>query len=628
MTGSHFKKLFFSGIFLLLLLLPAWAEGYHNYQALSTSLQQLAAQHPDLVKLTAIGTTLKGKKLWLVQVSGPKGGSPLEKQALLICANAEGDHLVGSEVALGIVRYLTAHYGKDKTVTDVLGKRTFYIVPRLNPDGAEYFFKKVKEEHPGNLRPRDDDYDWLIDEDAPEDINGDGMITLMRVRDKKGQWIKDKKDPRLMTKKEADTPLDELYQVYPEGKDDDNDGRYNEDGPGGFNINRNFPHNFGYQPKGRGVYPASEVETQALIDFMSRYVPRLKTQPHRNVGAILIFSKYDNLAGEPGIECGTPTFPSPPALAQAPTMGRRFSFRRGQAATPQTRPRDPQPKKTNTRDLPLFKRISAQYKKMTGIKSAISTKPVGSILEWGYFQFGVPTFSASLWSVSKSSSRMQTMRSRGSSQPRTTTARRMSGMPNMAMFRRQAARSTAGETSNTDKEWLSWIDKKNKGKGFVPWTPFKHPQLGKVEIGGFQPYLRINPPAEKIKELGEKHAQFAIWLASQLSEISLQKVQVKRLSTNLYELKATVINNGRLPYATAMGQRSRNITPIMVQIKFRDDKKMKLFGGSKRHNLNNLEPAEEKEFKWLIISPSGQSLTLTLWARSGGGQATRTITLK
>ena len=221
------------------------------------------------------------------------------------------------------------------------------------------------------------------------------------------------------------------------------------------------------------------------------------------------------------------------------------------------------------------------------------------------------------------------MRTRGTGQPGASPARRMSGMPNMAIFRRQAPTSTAtADSSATDKEWLTWIDKKNKGKGFVKWAPFKHPQLGDVEIGGFHPFVRVNPPAEKIKGLSEKHAQFALWLASQFADIKLAGVKVKRLSTNLYELKIKVVNNGHLPYATAMGERTRNITPILLQIKFSDNKKMKLFGGAKRHNLATLAPSGEKEYKWLIISPAGKQLSLSLWARSGGGKFTRTITLK
>jgi len=290
------------------------SAGYHNYQALTNALKQVAGQNTKITKLTSIGKTLKGKDLWVLRVSGVKGPSPLEKQALLICGNLEGDHVIGSEVALNIAKYLVEQYGKDEKVTRVLDTRTFYIIPRLNPDGAELFFNSTLQEYSGNLKPRDEDYDWLVDEDGPEDLNGDGMITQMRVKDKEGDWFIDDKDSRLMKKKEADTPTDKLYKIYTEGIDNDGDELYNEDGQGGFNINRNFPHNFGYTPKGLGVYAASELETQALIDFMTRYVPEQKTQPHKNICGVLLFSKFDNLAAGTGIECGTPTFPQPPGV--------------------------------------------------------------------------------------------------------------------------------------------------------------------------------------------------------------------------------------------------------------------------------------------------------------------------
>ena len=292
------------------------SEGYQNYQALTNAIKQVASQNPKITKLTSIGKTLQGKDLWMLQISGTKGPSPLEKQALLICGNLEGDHVIGSEVALGIAGYLVGQYGKDEQVTKVLDTRTFYIIPRLNPDGAEIFFNKTLQEYAGNLKPRDEDYDWRIDEDGPEDLNGDGMITMMRIKDKEGDWFIDDKDARLMKKKEASTPVDKLYKMYTEGIDNDGDELYNEDGKGGFNINRNFPHNFGYKPKGSGVYPVSELETQALIDFMTRYVPALKTQPHKNICGVLLFSKFDNLAAGTGIECGTPTFPQPPSVGQ------------------------------------------------------------------------------------------------------------------------------------------------------------------------------------------------------------------------------------------------------------------------------------------------------------------------
>ena len=618
---------------------PKVSAGYHDYESFTRSIKQITAKNRRITKLESIGKTLKGRDIWMLQISGVKGPKPEVKQALLICGNLEGDHVVGSEVALGIAEFLVSQYGKETKVTQMLDKRTFYIIPRLNPDGAELFFKKVLNEQTGNLKPRDEDYDWLVDEDGPDDLNGDGMITLMRVKDKEGEWIIDKKDPRLMKKKEAGTPDTELYKIHPEGIDNDGDELFNEDGPGGFNINRNFPHNFGYKPKGLGVYAASERETQALIDFTSKYIPKLKTQPHRNICGILVFSKYDNLAAGSGIESGTPTFPEPPRVegAAAPAMMMSFRMgRRGTPTTPQARPRDPQPKSTDSKDKSLFDTVSKKYKDITGIKSALSEKPAGSLLEWGYFQLGVPTFSANLWSLREDAPKKPPAKTKRGAQTKpaqtgAARARQTGTMDRSAMmqqFMSARSRTTGTESSSSDEKWLSWIDKKNKGIGFVKWTKFNHKQLGEVEIGGFQPYLRVNPPADQIQALSNSHAEFALFLASQFAEIEMGKPEVKKMSSNLFELKIKVHNRGKFPYMTAMGQRSRNISSIMVRLKFDDDKKMKLFGGNKRYDLSTLEPGAEREYKWVIISPPGKKIDITLQARNGGGTTKKQVVLK
>ncbi|UCE05054.1 MAG: hypothetical protein JSW07_15725, partial [bacterium] len=609
------------------------AKGYHNYSALTKALKELAIKKKKITKLTSIGKTLNDKDILMLQISGEKGPNPEAKQALLICGNLEGDHVIGSEVALTVAEYLIDGYGNNEEVTNILDKRTFYIVPRLNPDGAELFFEKTLNEHQGNLRPRDDDYDWKSDEDGPEDLNGDGMITVMRVKDKEGNWYIDKKDPRLMLKKEKDTSLDSLFKIYPEGIDNDGDELYNEDGLGGYNINRNFTHNFGYEIKGYTLYPASESGTRALIDFMNRYIPELKNQPHKNICGVLLFSKYDNLAGEPGIQCGEPMFPEvTPKDEPTQQMFFRFQRRRSQQQATQRQPRDPQPKKTDENDLHLFKKVSEQYKKITGIKDTISEKPVGSLLEWGYFLYGVPTFSANLWSVRKekpdtSDKKVDEKIEKSEAKPEKVMDQR-SAMRQKFASRIDGKSADKGKSINNDQKWLNWIDNKNNGKGFVKWAKFQHKQLGEVEIGGFQPYLRVNPPADQIKSLGESHARFALYLAEQFAEIMMDEPEVEKLSSNLFELKVKVHNKGKFPYATAMGQKSSNVTPILLQLKFEDDENMKLFGGSKRNDLNNLDAGAEKEFKWIIISPLGKKIDISLWARKGGGKFYKKVILE
>ncbi|MCJ7582721.1 MAG: hypothetical protein MUP98_19565, partial [Candidatus Aminicenantes bacterium] len=300
---------------------------------------------------------------------------------------------------------------------------------------------------------------------------------------------------------------------------------------------------------------------------------------------------------------------------------------RGQAAeAPTARPTDPQPKATVGQDQSLFKAVSDQYKSITKINSAVSEKPFGSLLEYAYFQFGVPSFSANLWSVREDvPARPAVKRTAETSQAPPPS------MDRSAMMQRArggGVGSTADASNGSDGKWLKWIDEKNEGNGFVNWTKVNHKQLGEVEVGGFVPYLRVNPAADVIPDLSKSHAEFALYLASQFAEITMDDPVVEKLSSNLFRLKIKVHNNGKFPYVTAMGTRTRNITAMMLKLKFENENDMKLFGGNQRVDISSLASGAEQEFTWTIISPPGKQIDITLWARNGGGTTQKKVVLK
>jgi len=152
--------------------------------------------------------------------------------------------------------------------------------------------------------------------------------------------------------------------------------------------------------------------------------------------------------------------------------------------------------------------------------------------------------------------------------------------------------------------------------------------LGEVEIGGFEPHLRINPPPEKIPGLVQSHTEFVAYLASQFAEIDLGTPSVEKLNDNLYRVTVIIRNKGKFPYATGQAARARSISSIMVRLDFGDAKKMELFGGTKRVDVSNLKSEEEREISWMIISPPGNKVTIKLWARNGGGTAEKPAVLK
>lgn len=99
----------------------------------------------------------------------------------------------------------------------------------------------------------------------PQDINGDGYIVNMRVPDPKGEWKKDKDEPRLMVQREPGEEGGEYYRVYPEGMIRDYNGVHVKiEKPFDGNMNRNFPINWSPREYNPGEYPLSEPEAMGM----------------------------------------------------------------------------------------------------------------------------------------------------------------------------------------------------------------------------------------------------------------------------------------------------------------------------------------------------------------------------
>ncbi|HSQ79045.1 MAG TPA: M14 family metallopeptidase, partial [Candidatus Bathyarchaeia archaeon] len=269
---------------LLLPVLAAQAQvppNYHDQAALTKALQALAGANKAAVKLASIGKTAGGRDLWALEIAAPGDVPPDKRPALLIAAGFEGDHLVGTEIALAAAEILAKSAASEATV---------YVVPRLNPDGAEGFFAALKTGAKTNLEPYDDDNDGRVDEDGPEDLNGDGLITVMRVPAAGGEYMIDPEDARLMKRADPKKGEKGAYKLYTEGIDNDGDGFINEDPPGGTDLNRNFAHEYPYYKPGAGPHMVSAAEARALMAWIVA---------HRNVAAVLTFGESDNLIVPP-----------------------------------------------------------------------------------------------------------------------------------------------------------------------------------------------------------------------------------------------------------------------------------------------------------------------------------------
>ena len=124
---------------------PAGYEGYHTYAEVNTALRQTVAKYGQgsqaIVKRVLIGHSFEGRNIWALKISDRVGRNENEPEVLSECAMHAREHLT-VEMCLHMITMLTENYGGTdalgQRVTNMVNHREIWIVPMLNPDGAEY----------------------------------------------------------------------------------------------------------------------------------------------------------------------------------------------------------------------------------------------------------------------------------------------------------------------------------------------------------------------------------------------------------------------------------------------------------------------------------------------------------
>lgn len=258
----------------------------HDTEELAGLLQKLVAAHPDLLALRSIGKSVEGRDLWCVTVNNARTGEESAKPALYVDANIHGNEIQGGEVCLYVLWYLTEQYGRNPRIRELVDTHVFYVVPTVNPDGRAHWFRdpNTTSSSRSGVSPYDDDRDGVADEDGYDDIDGDGQVAEMRRRSPTGEFKLAPGDPRSMIRIEPgeDWKGERYERLGEEGLDNDGDGAVNEDPPGGYDMNRNYPAD--WQPThlqyGAGPFPLCWPETRSVASFLF---------DHPNVGGVLAF---------------------------------------------------------------------------------------------------------------------------------------------------------------------------------------------------------------------------------------------------------------------------------------------------------------------------------------------------
>jgi murein tripeptide amidase MpaA len=485
---------------------PAVAfDRFYRYGDLTAILQQYAATYPALAALASIGKSYEGRDIWCLMITNTATGAHDTKPAQYIDANMHAGEVTGSAAALYTVNELLTKHGSDDLITELVDTRTFYVLPRVNPDGAERYLTT-----PYMLRSSVRPYPY--EEDQPglrqEDLDGDGLILQMRVRDPKGEWKVSDKDDRLMLKRGPVERGGTYYRVYPEGILHEHRGAPVKLAPPkmSLDINRNYPGNWVTSQAGAGPYPLSEPETRALAEFVVAHPNIAMIQNYHTTGGVL--------------------------------------FR-----MPSSRPDSELPMK----DLALYKRIGELGEEVVGYpcRSVYETYPAiddrgtrsaaGGFIEWTWDGLGLFGFAPELWDIEG-----------------------RAGIEG----RWQGPWHTKDQTEEEGLKLLHWLDENLGGVGFERWRPFDHPQLGPVELGGWHTKtVRQNAPPRFLEEECAKVHQFVLRQALITPHVRIAKVETEAVAANLTIVRVTVENESFLP--TNISQKAVSLgvaKPVTIEL--------------------------------------------------------------
>ena len=439
-------------------------DHYWLFSELEEALKELAAAYPDLCVLESAGKSGEGRDIWAVTMTSSATGCASSKPAFYFDGNHHAGEVTGSMISMYTIKYLLENYGKDDRATRVLDRFAVYAIPRISPDGAEVYLTT-----PDTLRSVPRFYPYPNPEEKeglyPADIDGDGEILLMRVKDPAGEWKTSPKDPRALVRREPDEEEGTFYRVYTEGLIRDFEGAEIKMAPPkwGLDLNRNYPYSWAPDTRqpGAGEFPLSEPETRAVAEFVVK---------HPNVSLGFTFHTTG------GVILRVPG--SHPA-ARSPQRDVQALIAIGEMGT----------EETGYPCIPCYEDFSG------GTAESFST---GAFDDWLYEHRGILSYTVETWNQSQRAGVQQW--------PRRTKSQQ--------------------EQDEEFLKLLAWSDKELGGKGWEPWKPFNHPQLGEVEIGGWHTKFVVqNAPPLFLEAECHKNMLFSLRAMACLPRLALDQVR-------------------------------------------------------------------------------------------------------
>ena len=540
-------------------------DTYYRYDELTRILHAYAEEYPQQVRIQSIGKSYEGRDIWLLTVTNFATGDDHEKPALWVDGNIHASEVSASTACLYLIQRLVQEYGSHPAITRCLDTRVFYICPRVNPDGAELALADKPKIIRSSTRP------YPYDEDpigglVMEDIDGDGRMLMMRIPDPNGNWKKHPDEPRLMVRRDPDEEGGEYYRILPEGRfDEPFDPAILTIQPKkeGLDLNRNFPAHWRQEYEQSGAGPYPTSEPE--VRAIVDFIVK-----HPNITGGITFHTWSGVLLRPYSHQPDEAFPA--------------------------------------EDLWTYQKIGAKGTEITGYpnisvfhdfkyhpKEYIS----GVFDDWMYDHLGVFAWTVEIWSP-----------------------QRQAGITDYKFidwYREHPVED--------DLKLLKWSDEVLGGRGYVDWYEFEHPQLGKVELGGWDVmYAWRNPPPPFLEKEVALFPDWLVWHLLISPKLEIYEAKALPLGEGLYQVRLVVQNTGWLPtYITKKALEKKAVRGVIAEIELPEGATLR--SGKPREELGQLEgraykpsaisswnadPTEDRaKIEWIIHAPNKGVVKIT-----------------
>ncbi|MEK0098752.1 M14 family metallopeptidase [Streptomyces sp. A475] len=519
---------------------PLTYDRFHTHDELTALLRSWADAHPGLVRMESIGRSLEERDIWLLSLTNAGTGPAQDKPAFFVEAGIHAAEWTGGFAALHLVHRLLASYGEDERITRLLDTRALYVVPRLNPDGAEHvmtegrYIRSSMRAYPERTA-------------APglqlKDVDGDGRVLFMRQRDADGPWKQCPQEPRLLVARDPDETGGDYYRLLLEGEVEGYRGDVVEvsDPVEGIDLGQNLPTDWGAAPgipDNAGPFAGSEPETRAVLRAVT---------DRPNITGFVTCHTFGGLHLRPPLN-----------------SGERIPYA----------------------DRHVYDTVGAKAAALTGydvmsfqdLKYDPDIEFRGGQLGWYYDQLGIFAWITEFWSP-----------------------QRAAGITSY-----HPSRWLLDHPVEDDLRMIEWSDKELGGKGFVDWYPFDHPQLGPIELGGWDMInYWYNPPLDRVEAEVAPHTEWIIFQALCSPRLELRSVTAAQETPGVYRVRAVARNSGWLPtYVSHQALRREATGTVVAEVELPEG--ARLLGGDTQVPLGQLE------------GRSGALSTTTWWGHDPG----------